>query len=394
MMTSRRWFLRSGLASTSLWLAGGAGPLAASITRPTIYRAAVIGHTGAGDYGHGYEQIFNDLENVNVVGLADPDPGGRARAAERCHAARQYADYREMLEKEKPDLVSIAMRHPGRHRSIALAAAEVCRGIFCEKPFTETVAEADEVLAAAARRNVKIQVAHNRRYTEGFVRLRALLAEGFVGTVREVNLHGKQDTRAGGEDLMVLGTHDFDLLRFYFGDPRWCNASVRVQGRDAEAEDVRMGREPIRLAGDTIHATFGFSGNLVAHWGSVTTGNDWNTRRIKPERWGFEILGTDRIVAYQSGVDFGYLDSPFLLQREPAVAWQPLPEPQNWVWPEHARHPIRSLIHAMQREGEPVCSGADGRWAIEMVASVYLSHSLRARVDLPLQDREDPLEEF
>jgi predicted dehydrogenase len=148
------------------------------------------------------------------------------------------------------------------------------------------------------------------------------------------------------------------------------------------------------VAGDTIHATFGFGGNLVAHWGSVTTRDDWNTRSLDRERWSFEILGTRRIVAYQSGVDFGYLDSPFLLQRDTGVNWHPLPDPQNWAWPEHARHPIRSLIHAIQTDGEPICSGVDGRWAIEMVAAIYESHRLHARVALPLQNRDDPLEKF
>jgi predicted dehydrogenase len=394
MTTSRRQFLKGSLWAGAVWTASSPNLVLSAATRSPRYRAAVIGHTGAGDYGHGYDRIFNDVENVTVVAVADPDPSGREQAAERSRAPRQYADYRELLRKEKPDLVSIAMRHPGQHRDIALAAVEVCQGIFSEKPFTETVAEADEVLDAAARRNVKIQMAHNRRYSRGFVVLRALLAEGFVGTVRQVNIHGKQDTRAGGEDLMVLGTHDFDLMRYYFGDPRWCSATVRVQGRDAATNDVRPGREPIRVAGDTIHATFGFPGNLVAHWGSVTTRDDWNTRTLKKERWSFEILGTRRIVAYQSGAGFGYLDSPFLLQRETDVLWQPLPDPQNWVWPEHARHPIRSLIHAIQTDGEPICSGADGRWAIEMVAAVYESHRRRARVALPLQNREDPLEEF
>ena len=82
-------------------------------------RAAIIGHTGKGDYGHGMDLVFNDRENIEVVAVADPVPSGRAQAAERCKALRQYDDYRMMLGKEKPDLVSIATRWTDQHRAMA-----------------------------------------------------------------------------------------------------------------------------------------------------------------------------------------------------------------------------------------------------------------------------------
>ncbi len=154
MKTTRRTFLNSAAAATgALCLA----PLAFAAEAPQStrrYRAAIIGRTGGGDYGHGYDQIFKGLENVDVEAIADRDPAGLQKAAARCGARRQYTDYREMLEKEKPDLVSIAPRHPDCHPELALAAIAVCRGIFIEKPFTETAAAADQILAAAEKRGV------------------------------------------------------------------------------------------------------------------------------------------------------------------------------------------------------------------------------------------------
>src|SRR5258706_10304255 len=67
------------------------------------YRACVIGHTGRGAFGHGIDLSFQRIPNVSVVGVADPDKKGRLDAARRIGAARAYADYREMLEKERPD---------------------------------------------------------------------------------------------------------------------------------------------------------------------------------------------------------------------------------------------------------------------------------------------------
>jgi hypothetical protein len=71
-------------------------------------RAAIIGHTGRGDYGHGLDQIFNDFDKIQVVAVADPDEKGRERAKQRSKALRHYGDYREMLTKEMPQLASIA----------------------------------------------------------------------------------------------------------------------------------------------------------------------------------------------------------------------------------------------------------------------------------------------
>src|SRR4030095_7267109 len=102
MTISRRTFLR---LSGGLRAVGGLGA-DASGTR----RAVIIGHTGRGDYGHGLDAIFEGQPGIQVVGLAEPDLEGRARAAGRIHASRVYADYHEMLEQERPQLASIAMR--------------------------------------------------------------------------------------------------------------------------------------------------------------------------------------------------------------------------------------------------------------------------------------------
>ena len=119
---SRRDFLHqiALLAGT-----GGAGWLQLNVAKAApaaneILRAAIIGHTGRGDYGHGLDVLFNDLPGVQVVAIADPVAAGREAAAKRCGALRQYADYREMLAKEKPQLVSIAPRWSDQHHAVAM----------------------------------------------------------------------------------------------------------------------------------------------------------------------------------------------------------------------------------------------------------------------------------
>src|SRR6266545_3569060 len=164
-------------------LAASAGALAvanlipASAEPAAKFKAAVIGHTGRGDYGHGLESIFGNRPNIELVAVADPDPAGRARTAAKVGAPRHYADYREMLEKERPGLVSLAMRHADQHHAIALAALKAGAHVYCEKPFVTAPVEADELLAEAERRRLKIAVAHTMHMMPVIVRLKQAVAE-------------------------------------------------------------------------------------------------------------------------------------------------------------------------------------------------------------------------
>ena len=129
------------------------------------YNAGVIGRTGAGDYGHGLDTVYRDLEQVDLVAVADPgpDPEGRAAAGERTGAQRLYADYRQMLADEDLDIVSVCPRMPDCHADMVIACAEAgVRGVFIEKPLTPTLREADALLAACQEHGVKTAVAHRR----------------------------------------------------------------------------------------------------------------------------------------------------------------------------------------------------------------------------------------
>lgn len=101
-----------GLAAGLSWGLAKSESAAEQVRADRKLTAAIIGHTGKGNYGHSLELIFNDRENIQVVAVADPNPTGRAKAAAQCKALRQYANYREMLEKEKPSLVCIAPAGP------------------------------------------------------------------------------------------------------------------------------------------------------------------------------------------------------------------------------------------------------------------------------------------
>ncbi|MBM3831906.1 MAG: Gfo/Idh/MocA family oxidoreductase [Verrucomicrobia bacterium] len=381
---SRRDFVQTALATGVL-----ATPVARLRAQSTAkLRAAVIGHTGRGDYGHGLDGIFSNRPNIELVALADPDAVGRAKTAAKIAAPRSYADYRELLEKERPNLVSIAMRQCVDHHAIALACLRAGAHIYCEKPFTTTPAEADEVLAEAEKRGLRIAVAHTWRMSPNSIRLKQALAEGLIGDLIEMRSFGKQDSRAGGEDMMVLGTHIFDLLRMLAGDPLSCAARVLWRGRDITRDDGRLVADNVGpLAGDHIFAQFAFSNGVNATFTSAaklreTTGN-----------WGIELYGSKGVARFNCDV------APNVFLRRTvawnaqgkADTWEPLdPELLKSPPPNNIR-PVDDWLQAIEQKREPACSGRNGAWAVEMALGVYHTALTGRRVSFPLADRNHPL---
>src|SRR5262249_15319424 len=231
---------------------------------PRHYRVAVIGHTGRGNYGHGLDSVWQACDNVRIMAVADADAKGRAAAQQRLKAKNVYADYREMLQKERPQIVSVATRFLDEHRDMVVAGAEAGASIFLEKPMCRTLAEADEMVTACERHHVKLAIAHQTRYSPRLARVRELIGEGRLGDILEMRARGKEDARGGGQDLMVLGTHLMDLMRLLAGDARWCFARIWQGGKPATKADVREGGEGMGpVLGDQIAATYGFDKGIV-----------------------------------------------------------------------------------------------------------------------------------
>src|SRR5947208_3648203 len=142
------------------------------------YRVAVIGRTGQGDYGHGLDMVWLRIPNAQIVAVADSDPKGRAAAQKRLGAKNAYADFRQMLQKEKPQIVSVAPRWLDCHRDMVLACAEHGANIFLEKPLCRNLEEADQMVQACEKHHVKLAIAHQTRYSPIVQQIKQLIDKG------------------------------------------------------------------------------------------------------------------------------------------------------------------------------------------------------------------------
>ena len=361
------------------------------------YRVGIIGSTGRGNYGHGVDVAFTKLTNVDIVALADPDDAGRREAQNRTGADRVWPDYRQMLETEKLDLVAICPRWIDEHHAMLMAAAKIGCHVYMEKPFCRTLTECDDVVRALQMRHLNLGIAHISQYSPVLDMVLSLIKNGEIGDVLEIRGRGKEDRRGGGEDLWVLGSHVFGLMRSIgAGHPVSCEATVRSKGRPVTKADVVQGAEGIGLlAGDHIQARYTFSTEVFGHFASRRGAAG------QPTRFGIQIFGSKGIIEMQSG----YLAPAYILRDS---SWSPgrtgskwetitsagigRPEPRSDGSYEGGHiAAINDLINSIETQRSTKCSAEDCRGIVEMTAAVFESHRLGGPVELPLKTRENPL---
>lgn len=353
------------------------------------YRACLIGHTGRGDYGHDWDTSFHAFDNLEVLAVADPVESGRAKAKARSGAARAYADYHEMLGKEKPAIVGIFTRWPDQRLPMIRACAGCGAHVIMEKPFAATIEDADAMVRVAEEHRIRVQVGHTTRTSAVVRRMVEMLKAGEIGEVLEIRTRGKEDRRAGGEDMMVLGSHLFDLMRMFAGDPQWVSSHITSDGREIGPADFRQGSEPVGLiAGNQIAATFSFPGGLHGYFASKAG------RQTNGPRFGFTVCGSKGMLFLplsfnQASMRPAILRSDSWLTGHGAGEWQPL-EPPMEGREEANTSMVADLLAAIENNREPACSARDGLWTIEMIAGIYQSQLAGRRVGLPLRDRRSP----
>lgn len=360
------------------------------------YRVGVIGSTGKGEYGHGIDTVWKEIPRADVVAVADESEKGRAAATIRTGAENAYADFREMIEKEKPDIVAVCPRWIDRHLEMVMACVERGIHVYMEKPFCRTLEEADQIVRTCEMTHSKLAIAHQTRYCPILGVVKRMIDEGKLGTVLELRGRGKEDARGGPEDLWVLGSHVMNLMNFFGGEPAACVATVTEKGQPATKANVVEGREGLGpLAGDTVNAMYTFKNGIMGYFGSK------RAQAGSPSRFGLQIYGSKGVVEVLTG----YISPAHFL---PDSSWSPGRSNAKWLKISSAGvgqpEPIpksglnagnvaavTDLLAAIEDNRQPLCNIYEARTTIEMIMGVFESHRVGKPVALPLANRKHPL---
>ena len=209
------------------------------------YRVAIIGTGRMGGliedelvsnqfsspYGH--FSAYSAMDETEVVAVANRGEERLRRFGERFGIDNTYLDYREMIEKEKPDLVSVTTPSFARAEPIIFAAEHEVRGIYSEKGLCASLAEADRIAAACKANDVAFNWGAMRRHHDGFQRMRDAIVGGEIGEPRFAQMFCFTD-------IIKHHPHTLDLVAMLLGDP----APVWVEGRLAEPGSLLAGDGP------------------------------------------------------------------------------------------------------------------------------------------------------
>ena len=306
---------------------------------------------------------YREVPEVRVVGVADLHPDQRADFGRRYELEERqlYADYRELLERERPDIVSVCTNAKHRH-GVVTEIARMGVGvkvIWAEKPLAISLQEADEMVEACRKAGIALAVNNLRRWHPWFVEARKLIDAGALGEIQHV--HSFQRGTWSNNSHMV------DLARFMAGG----DGKIRWVFGEMESDEAAAAEQDTRGVG-----FWRFESGAYAHLRTIATG-------LVDE---LDVIGSDgRIRATNNGVGWelwkkvgGDRDAEFALHQFPRPQWLASPGAMA----------VRDFVEVIETGKRPNATGEDGVAHLEAILGMRESHRRGGvRVELPLADR-------
>lgn len=297
------------------------------------------------------------IKNARLAAIAEPNRETAAHACRELELDRHYEDYQQALEDETVDAV-VVVTPTAYHKDIVVAAANAGKHILCEKPMAMTTAECDEMIAAAERNDVVLQIGFMRRFDRSFVYAKEQVEQGAIGKVvlvksltrgPSIPQRWQYDIAKSNGPLAEVNSHDIDTLRWFTGSEFEQVYAIAGNYRCHEA------REEFPDFYDNIvmvaNFTNGMQGSLD---GAVSVRYGYDAR--------LEVVGTEGVLFVgrldQSGVVV--CNSKSGLNAPAVESWRNL-------FTEAYRYEDQGFVDAVIDGALPAVSGLDGKMAVKVV---------------------------
>jgi predicted dehydrogenase len=219
-----------------------------------IARLHALAYAGASAY------FAPSLPPVRLRRLAEADATLARAAAERLRFEEWTADWEALVASPDVDVVSVATPNY-LHAPMAIAAAAAGKHVFCEKPLSNTAADAERMCRAAEAARIVNAVNFNYRKVPAIAFIARLIREGRLGDVREFRAAFLQDwgndtriprswkfeaSRAGGGSLIGVGSHLIDLARHLVGELDRVVATTEIWVKERPLPTSALPFDPVR----------------------------------------------------------------------------------------------------------------------------------------------------
>ena len=320
-------------------------------------KVAVI---GVGSMGRNHARVFAEIEGVNFVAVADASLELANSVGDK-YGVSAYGNYEELLETEKPQVVSVVVP-TAMHEEVATAAMQSGADVLVEKPIASTVDEGERLIKLAENLGRRLMVGHIVRFNPAIRTLKEKLENNELGRIFQIVCRRVGPFPARIRDVGVvvdLAPHDIDVMRYLTGE-----SPTRVY---AEIEQrVHTGHEDLVFG--LLHFPGGVTGALEINWLTPTKVREtlvlgergmFRVDDLTQDLYFFENAETDGDLWPALGTIKGVSEGRMV--RYPLSRYEPL------------RAELEAFIEAIQKDEAMPVSGEDGLEALRLAQALILS---------------------
>jgi len=317
---------------------------------------------------------------AEVLAIASPTAGNAAALAKRFGIPRVYTDYREMLKERDIEMVTIAAPN-SLHAQMTVDIAAAGKHIVCEKPLAMTIAEGEEMIAAAKRHGVLLMYGEELLFTPKYLKAKEMADSGAFGKIYLVKQSEKHFgphsawfwdvNRSGGGALMDLGSHGIAFCYWFLGRSPiksvYCQMGTYVHGDKTKAEDDSL---------------------CILEFGNGAVGlveNSWGRRGGMDDR--IEVFGED-------GCTYANLHMgnalPTYSENGYGYAVEKAPTTEGWTYPVFAElwnygtpQELTHFARCVRGKETPQATGEDGLVVLRAIYAGYASAGEGCKIALP-----------
>lgn len=302
-------------------------------------------------------------KNAKFVALCDIDQDKLSKYSEKYNISSTYSDYKKMFQESQLDCVSICTLVDSHLDIVKEAAKNNVRGIFLEKPISDSLKNAREIVEICQNNNIKLQIDFQRRFDPFYHEIKRIINNKEFGKIQYVSIYY-------GAGITNTGSHFLDLARFFFGDISWVKGNYSQNSSNNSSDSNIEGMINFK---NNIHCSI--VGLDVSNYGILELDIFSSNARIrvnlaKSSAEYFEVSS-------QIGLVYKELTSkPFVIpDRKDVIVLG-----------------IDNLFDSIENNVEPLCTGIDGYFSLEgVIAMIKSADNGGQQIHLPLKIDADKI---
>ena len=307
-----------------------------------------VGVIGVGAMGKHHARIYSQMDDVELVGVADIDDKIAMEIALR-YNTEPFNDPETLLKKDL-DAVSIAVPTT-LHKDVALKAANYAVPMLIEKPIAESLESADAIINAAKRENIKLLIGHIERFNSVILELKEVISSGELGELLSISCRrvGPYPPRIKDVGIIIdLAVHDIDVISYLYG---------------------KRAMSVYTVAGNGFHIK-----------------EDYATLLLKYSEEKSGMVETNWLTPYKirkltaTGTE-GVAHADYLEQS--LAIWNKKGQKEMYVEKrEPLKNELEHFLNTIVNDTEPSPSGEEGKYALHVALSAIKSYENRENISL------------